>query len=503
MSTVKVCVRLRPLNKREKSGSSDHIPVITTDMNENSVTIVKGLGSKAVQHRFHVDSVFGSFAEQQEIFDNSVRPIISEVLDGFEATVFAYGQTGTGKTYTMEGDIASEEHMGIIPRSCKTFFEKLAEPQYVSSRVSCSYLEIYNEELSDLLINKESDTVETLKICTTSKGKGGRVVCMGLKTRTVGSADEVIEVLNEARERRQIGETKMNKHSSRSHCLFTLQIESTEEVDGGRIQRTGKLHLVDLAGSECAKSTGAQSGSTRLKESKNINKSLLTLGRVIATLRSGSGRVPYRDSKLTRLLQEALGGRCKTLIVATLSPSILSLEESLSTMSYAEQAHGIVNKPIEARARMSMYGAGKSGHMSSGGGQAGEVSTQTFVEMEQKLRYYQSQVSRLSYVSSNLNFFFSFSFIFFRFRFLSLSFSFSFSFLIPSSTADVQLLFLLFSSFFFFSLLFSPFFLSLLLPRFFSLRPSSLSFPPSPFPTNLLQHSAPRHRVLLQKNISP
>ena len=429
MSTVKVCVRLRPLNKREKSGSSDHIPVITTDMNENSVTIVKGLGSKAVQHRFHVDSVFGSFAEQQEIFDNSVRPIISEVLDGFEATVFAYGQTGTGKTYTMEGDIASEEHMGIIPRSCKTFFEKLAEPQYVSSRVSCSYLEIYNEELSDLLINKESDTVETLKICTTSKGKGGRVVCMGLKTRTVGSADEVIEVLNEARERRQIGETKMNKHSSRSHCLFTLQIESTEEVDGGRIQRTGKLHLVDLAGSECAKSTGAQSGSTRLKESKNINKSLLTLGRVIATLRSGSGRVPYRDSKLTRLLQEALGGRCKTLIVATLSPSILSLEESLSTMSYAEQAHGIVNKPIEARARMhasSMYGAGKSGHMSSGGGQAGEVSTQTFVEMEQKLRYYQSQVSRLSYVSSNLNFFLFFFLFFLFFPFLSFSFSFSF-----------------------------------------------------------------------------
>ena len=394
MSAVRVCCRLRPLNKREKSGSSNHIPVVTTNKKENSITIVKGLGNKSIQHRFHVDEVYGSFSEQAEIFENSVLPLVTETLKGFESTCFAYGQTGTGKTYTMEGDITSEQHAGVIPRSVQAIFNQLAEPQYIASTVSCSYLEIYNEELSDLLID-ETKTAKALRICATSRADGGRVICMGLSKISVNSPQEVINVLNEARERRQIGETKMNKQSSRSHCLFTIQVESTEQLkDGNTMERKGKLHLVDLAGSECAKSTGAQSGSTRMRESQNINKSLLTLGRVISTLRSGGGRVPYRDSKLTRLLQEALGGRSKTLIIATLSPSILSIEESLSTLSYAEQAHGIVNKPIEARARMQINTSSSSSNYGSTNDskhQAGEVSSRTFVEMEARLRYYESQ----------------------------------------------------------------------------------------------------------------
>jgi hypothetical protein len=391
---IKVSCRLRPLNQREKRNTSV-VPVVLANTAENSVTIVKGLGAKAIQHRFHVDNVFGSFAEQHELFEKSVKPLVCETLKGFESTVFAYGQTGTGKTYTMEGDISSEQHMGVIPRSVRHIFKTLSESRFVSSTVSCQYLEIYNEELSDLLV--ERSCAKPLRVCTSSRESGGSVVVMNLSTKIVHSVEEVIDILNLAREKRQIGETKMNLQSSRSHCLFTLQVDSTETVDGGVMERRGKLHLVDLAGSECAKTTGNKTGSTRMRESQNINKSLLTLGRCISTLRKGGGRVPYRDSKLTRLLQEALGGRCKTLIIATLSPSILSIEESLSTLTYAEQAHGIVNKKIEARARMQLSSSSSSlsGSSKSYGNDANRDSKQhesrTFVEMEARLRYYESQ----------------------------------------------------------------------------------------------------------------
>jgi hypothetical protein len=169
----------------------------------------------------------------------------------------------------------------------------------------------------------------------------------------------------------------------------TITVRSSEKVQDSSIERSSKLHLVDLAGSECAKSTGSSSGA-RMQESKNINKSLLTLGRVITSLRTQSGRIPYRDSKLTRLLQEALGGRSKTLIIATLSPSIISMEESLSTMAYAEKAHGIVNKKVEARARMAVNTGGGGG----GGGDNrddGSGSRSTFAEMEARLHFMSSQ----------------------------------------------------------------------------------------------------------------
>ena len=182
----------------------------------------------------------------------------------------------------------------------------------------------------------------------------------------------------------------MNKHSSRSHVIFTINVRSSEQVEDGSIERNAKLHLVDLAGSECAKSTGSSKGA-RMQESKNINKSLLTLGRVISAVRDQSGRVPYRDSKLTRLLQEALGGRSKTLIVATLSPSIISMEESLSTMAYAEKAYGIVNKRVEARARMAVSGSGSSAVRANAENGDDSGSRSTFAEMEARLNYMSSQ----------------------------------------------------------------------------------------------------------------
>ena len=179
-------------------------------------------------------------------------------------------------------------------------------------------------------------------VCAQAKGGKG-VHCHGLSSVEVTGHDDVLQKLRDAQERRIVGETKMNKQSSRSHCLFTLTVRSKETTrDGMIMERVGKLHMCDLAGSECAKTAGTKGeDASRERERKNINQSLLTLGRVISALKEGKGsRVPYRDSKLTRLLQESLGGRCKTMIVATISPSILCCEETLSTLNYAQRAHG-------------------------------------------------------------------------------------------------------------------------------------------------------------------
>ena len=342
-SAVKVCVRLRPLNKREKRGNT--IPVVTANTEKGEITVVKGLSTKATRHAFNFDNVFSEFATQEEVFESTLLPIVGQVMKGYEATVFAYGQTGTGKTYTMEGDISADVQRGVIPRSCESIFEQLENSgKYSKFKVTVSYLEIYNEELSDLLV----ETKKNLRVCE----QRGKIHCMGLSEVQVNSTQEIIRVLKAAQERRQVAETKMNRASSRSHCLFTLKVVSKEKVADGVIEREGKLHLVDLAGSECAKSTGESVKSARFRESQNINKSLLTLGRVITALRDRLPRIPYRDSKLTRLLQEALGGRSQTCIIATLSPSIMCVDETLSTLSYAEQAQGIKNKPVKAQVRM-------------------------------------------------------------------------------------------------------------------------------------------------------
>ena len=284
---------------------------------------------------------------------------------------------------TMEGDIDSEKNRGVIPRACNHIFHALNIPgRFVESNVKVSFLEIYNEELNDLLV----DTTTPLKVC---EDRNGRVKCMGLSKKVVNSADEVFATLREAQARRQVGETKMNKSSSRSHCLFTLDVLSKEMTPQGLVERRGKIHMVDLAGSECAKTTGAGAGSARLRESQNINKSLLTLGRVIGALRTKTGRIPYRDSKLTRLLQEALGGRSKTCIIATLSPSSLCVEETLSTLNYAHEAQDIKNKSISATVRMQ---AGGSSSSIIAGSAEEKHDRRSFAEMEQRMRYMESQL---------------------------------------------------------------------------------------------------------------
>lgn len=229
------------------------------------------------------------------------------------------------------------------------------------------------------------------------KRRGRGVFVHNLSDHEVGCASDVLGLISHAQERRRVGETKMNKHSSRSHCVFTLTVTTHEFTsDGCTMECMGKLHLVDLAGSECAKSAGSGANDARERERKNINQSLLTLGRVISTLREAGkdgARIPYRDSKLTRLLQESLGGRCKTVVIATLSPSQLAVEESSSTLSYVEKAKGITNKPV-ATSFLKVGGPGV-GPVSGRGDKidANEASMQDWNAMLARMKYMEEQMN--------------------------------------------------------------------------------------------------------------
>lgn len=267
-------------------------------------------------------------------------------MDGFNCTVFAYGQTGTGKTYTMSGDISDTlplpDAAGIIPRVLHSLFDRLDRDENGESDVKCSFIELYNEELRDLL---SVDETAKLKIYDDS-GKKGNVATMvqGMEEYHIKSASKGLALLREGSYKRQVAATKCNDLSSRSHTVFTITVYLKKMSDSGEeLLSAGKLNLVDLAGSENIQRSGAE--NKRAAEAGLINKSLLTLGRVINALVDRGSHIPYRESKLTRLLQDSLGGRTKTCIIATLSPAKSNLEETISTLDYAFRAKNIRNKP--------------------------------------------------------------------------------------------------------------------------------------------------------------
>jgi len=394
-ATVQVVVRLRPINEREKKHGA--VPVVTASSVNKTVAVVKGTGNRQARSSYAFDNVFSAYTSQEEIFDATLRPILIDVMEGFESAVFAYGQTGTGKTHTMEGDLACPKLHGVIPRSAESIFTTLNQPEYSTHTVTCAYLEIYNEELCDLFADEEQRSLTKVDIM---EGKDG-TFCRGQTEKEVHSAEDVLFLMRKAQQFRQIGETKMNKQSSRSHCIFTLKINATKALrDGSTLEVHGKLHLVDLAGSECAKATaGRGTAAKRDRERSNINKSLLTLGRVIIMLkeqseskRANNMRIPYRDSKLTRLLQRSLGGKCKTLVIATLSPSIVSVEETISTLNYAQSANGIINKPVATSYLSINPNAPSLFTASSGESLTDGQTTEHWYEMECRLQYMQTQV---------------------------------------------------------------------------------------------------------------
>ncbi|XP_061823700.1 kinesin-like protein KIF11 [Nerophis lumbriciformis] len=343
---IQVVVRCRPFNTMERKSHS----VVDCDPNRKEVTMKTGAAAdKASRKTYTFDMVFGPAAKQIDVYRSVVCPILDEVIMGYNCTVFAYGQTGTGKTFTMEGERSPDEEFtweedplaGIIPRTLHQIFEKLSENGTEFS-VKVSLLEIYNEELFDLLSPTE-DVNERLQLFDDPRNKRG-VVVKGLEEVTVHNKDEVYLILERGAAKRRTASTLMNAYSSRSHSVFSVTIHMKEmTLDGEELVKIGKLNLVDLAGSENIGRSGAV--DKRAREAGNINQSLLTLGRVITALVEKRPHVPYRESKLTRILQDSLGGRTKTSIIATVSPSSSNLEETLSTLEYASRAKNIMNKP--------------------------------------------------------------------------------------------------------------------------------------------------------------
>ncbi|KIW01515.1 uncharacterized protein PV09_06993 [Verruconis gallopava] len=343
-ANINVVVRCRGRSDREVRENSG-VVVRTDGLKGNYVEL--SMGPSALSNKTYTfDKVFSPAADQIMIFDEVVSPILDEVLSGFNCTIFAYGQTGTGKTYTMSGDISDTvpvpDSAGIIPRVLHSLFAKLDGDNESENSVKCSFIELYNEELRDLL---SADDSVKLKIYEENNKKGHvTTMVQGMEESHIVSASKGIQLLREGSHKRQVAATKCNDLSSRSHTIFTITVYMKRTADTGEeFVSTGKLNLVDLAGSENIQRSGAE--NKRATEAGLINKSLLTLGRVINALVDRSSHIPYRESKLTRLLQDSLGGPTKTCIIATLSPARSNLEETISTLDYAFRAKNIRNKP--------------------------------------------------------------------------------------------------------------------------------------------------------------
>ncbi|XP_076777013.1 chromosome-associated kinesin KIF4A-like [Arvicanthis niloticus] len=294
---------------------------------------------------FTYDFVFDPSTEQEEVFNTAVAPLIKGIFKGYNATVLAYGQTGSGKTYSMGGaysaDQENEPTIGIIPRVIQLLFKEMEEKRDSEFTLRVSYLEIYNEEILDLLC---SPCERASQIHIREDPKAG-IKTVGLTEKTVSVASDMVSCLLQGNNARTVAATAMNSQSSRSHAIFTVFIRERKKMDKNSNFHS-KLCLVDLAGSERQKKTKAE--GDRLREGININRGLLCLGNVISALGDGKkgSFVPYRDSKLTRLLQDSLGGNSHTLMIACVSPADSSLEETLNTLRYADRARKIKNKPV-------------------------------------------------------------------------------------------------------------------------------------------------------------
>ncbi|KAD4386144.1 hypothetical protein E3N88_26313 [Mikania micrantha] len=337
MEKIRVAVRVRP-------------PVTPSDLNgshwkvdDNCISLHRSLAGTplppALSYTF--DHVFDQDCSNSSVYDLLTKDIIHAVVEGFNGTAFAYGQTSSGKTFTMNG---SENDPGIIHRAVKDIFAKTNASTNREFLIRVSYMEIYNEEINDLFV------VENQKLQIHESLERGIFVA-GLREEIVNSAEQVLKLIKMGEVNRHFGETNMNARSSRSHTIFRMVIESKGKDSGSNDYSTlddaihvSVLNLVDLAGSERIAKTGA--GGVRLKEGKHINKSLMILGNVINKLSDGAkqrGHIPYRDSKLTRILQPALGGNAKTSIICTVAPEEVHIEETKGTLQFASRAKRITN----------------------------------------------------------------------------------------------------------------------------------------------------------------
>uniref|UniRef100_A0A8B9KZG4 Kinesin-like protein n=1 Tax=Astyanax mexicanus TaxID=7994 RepID=A0A8B9KZG4_ASTMX len=317
---VKVMCRFRPLNESEINRGDKYIP--------------KFKGEDTVVGKPYVfDRVLPPNTTQELVYDSCAKQIVKDVLEGYNGTIFAYGQTSSGKTHTMEGKLHDPDHMGIIPRIAQDIFDHIySMDENLEFHIKVSYFEIYLDKIRDLLdvsktnlaVHEDKNRVPYVKGCT---------------ERFVSSPEEVMDVIDDGKANRHVAVTNMNEHSSRSHSIFLINIKQ-ENVETEK-KLSGKLYLVDLAGSEKVSKTGAEGAV--LDEAKNINKSLSALGNVISALAEGTTHVPYRDSKMTRILQDSLGGNCRTTIIICCSPSVFNEAETKSTLMFGQRAKTIKN----------------------------------------------------------------------------------------------------------------------------------------------------------------
>ena len=327
---VNVICRFRPMNELEKTNGNEEVCVFTSP-----TTLQFHSTRENNNYRFKFDRIFPPSSTQEDIYNFGVKGIIDSVLDGYNGTVLAYGQTSSGKTYTMQGEMNNNAAQGIIPRMIEHVFDFIHNQEGTEFMIKVSMIEIYLEKIRDLL---DLSRVNLQVRENFSKG----IYVDGCSERYVGCPEDVYASLKIGSNNRAQAATRMNEHSSRSHSIFILTINQNNKKEG--FSKVGKLYLVDLAGSEKISKTGA-TGHT-LEEAKIINKSLTTLGRVINNLTDGkSQHIPYRESKLTRVLQESLGGNSKTCLIITCSPSVYNESETLSTLRFGERAKKIKNKP--------------------------------------------------------------------------------------------------------------------------------------------------------------
>lgn len=354
-SSVKVAVRVRPFNRREKKKKSQCV----IQVNRNMIQLLDAESQSTTAHTFTYDYSFNSidskhpdFADQKIIFEHIGKPIVENALQGYNCTIMAYGQTGSGKSYTVIGG-ESELDQGLIRRILKYLFEQVesAPGQY---QVEVSFLEIYAERVKDLIVPDNTKNLQVREHPTFGP------FVESLSMMPIQQVEHAVNYLANGTQYRITAPTKMNKQSSRSHAIFTIYLTGTDPVTQNTT--VSKIHLVDLAGSERVKASGVK--GIHLKEAANINKSLTTLGRVISTLSSLAEKptatvkspptsptatsnthfVPFRDSTLTWILRDSLGGNSKTYMIANVSPAHINYDETLNTLNYAARAKKIVNK---------------------------------------------------------------------------------------------------------------------------------------------------------------
>ena len=333
---IRVYVRFRPFNEVETGLLNDGVGWTTPIYKENNVVQIDAhrTGSE-IGPLFKFDKVFTSDSPQQKLYDFVGKEIVKDVTDGYNGTIFAYGQSGSGKTFTMYGrDVDDEETKGLIPRIVEAIFEYVdtTDENNVSFQFKLSVMQIYKEVIYDLLTGEKELKIKESPI------KG--IYVENLSEVYLSSVEDFLNYHDIASANRKVGETKLNQTSSRSHSIMILEVTQTFKKEN--LIKRGLLNLVDLAGSEKISKTGAV-GET-LEEAKKINLSLSALGNVIHALTSNSEHIPYRDSKLTRILQESLGGNYKTSLIVTASPHSYHLEETLSSLQFAQRAKTIKNK---------------------------------------------------------------------------------------------------------------------------------------------------------------